>query len=51
MQQIARNITELVGKTPLVRLQRVAQGFSNNILAKLEFFNPCSSIKDGLRWP
>lgn len=44
--KIANNITELVGNTPLVRLNRLAEGLHASILLKLEFFNPCSSVKD-----
>lgn len=43
---IASNMLELVGRTPLVRLNRVAQGCPGRIVAKLESFNPCGSIKD-----
>ncbi len=39
---IAGKITELVGKTPMIRLE----SFSKNISAKLEFFNPCSCVKE-----
>jgi len=43
---IANNITELVGNTPLVRLHRVTQGLRADVVAKLEFFNPAHSVKD-----
>ena len=44
--QIAQNITETIGNTPLVSLQKISQNLPGNIIAKLEFFNPMSSIKD-----
>jgi cysteine synthase A len=46
MAKIAENITELVGNTPLVRLSRLAKGLGADVIAKLESFNPCASVKD-----
>ncbi len=43
---IANDITKLVGRTPLVRLNRMARDLSATVVAKLESANPCSSIKD-----
>jgi cysteine synthase A len=42
----ANDITELVGNTPLVRLNRIAEGLNGVVVAKLESFNPMSSVKD-----
>ncbi len=44
--KIASNITELVGNTPLVKLNRLTEGAVATVVAKLEFFNPGHSVKD-----
>lgn len=46
MGRIYGNITETVGNTPLVRLNRMTEGLKAEVVCKLEFFNPLGSIKD-----
>jgi len=44
--KVANELTELIGKTPLLQLSRIGLGCSCKIIAKLESFNPCGSVKD-----
>ena len=46
MIRIAEDITKLIGRTPLVRLSKIGAGLGAELVAKLESFNPCASVKD-----
>ena len=46
MGKILHNITEAVGRTPLVRLNRLAEGLPAQVAVKVEFYNPANSVKD-----
>ena len=46
MGRIYDNVSELVGRTPLVRLNRLTEGLGAQVVAKLEFYNPADSVED-----
>jgi cysteine synthase A len=46
MGKIYDNVTELIGRTPLVRLNRLTEGVDADVAVKLEFYNPANSVKD-----
>ena len=46
MSRIFKDITRTIGNTPLVQLNRITEGLNATVLAKLESFNPLSSVKD-----
>ena len=46
MGKIYENVSELIGRTPLVRLNRMTEGLEADVTVKLEFYNPANSVKD-----
>jgi cysteine synthase len=48
MAKIYDDVTKLIGNTPLVRLNKITEGLDATVVAKLEFYNPASSVKDRL---
>ncbi len=50
MAQIAKNLTERIGGTPLLELSKVTEGCNGRVVAKLESYNPAASVKDRIGW-
>ncbi len=50
MARIANNITDLIGNTPLLKLGKLGAGLNATVLMKLEWFNPCHSVKDRIAY-
>ena len=48
MSKIAENVTDLIGNTPLVKVNKLTKDAAAEVVAKLEFFNPLGSVKDRL---
>ena len=46
MARIYDDVTQLVGNTPLVRLNKLTEGLGATVVGKLEFYNPANSVKD-----
>lgn len=46
MAKMLDNITQAVGQTPLVRLNRLTEGLPADVAVKIEFYNPANSVKD-----
>lgn len=46
MARIYDDVTQLIGNTPLVRLNRLTEGVGATVVAKLEYYNPANSVKD-----
>jgi cysteine synthase A len=46
MGRIYDDVTDLIGHTPLVRLNRLTEGLDAQVVVKLEFYNPANSVKD-----
>ncbi|NKX49953.1 pyridoxal-phosphate dependent enzyme, partial [Arthrobacter deserti] len=46
MARIYEDVTQIVGRTPLARLNRLTEGLPGQVAVKLEFYNPANSVKD-----